>query len=527
MASSKMYVPGNEKESKEYFSHNNDDRKDTNIICIGFSILKQDPKNLIQNGDPILCSNCKVGFNCYSISVAQVWACEFCGAKNLLQIDENEIPKKEDCLYLLEPPQNKQGDLNDSLNIILCIDFSGSMSVTQEVKGKLEFKHSSIEDIENFKAFMEPWEFIQMKKDLENEVNKKTFVTRKQCVLAAIESQLNEMKTDTPNRKVGLVAFNNEVIVIGDGSKDPKIIAGDKLTNYEVLLKEGLGSTDAHLSIPISISAQKLLESLDKLKESGQTALGPAVLVALGMASKGSQGSKLIICTDGLANVGLGSLDNEVNNTDFYDQLKEFAIKSGLMINVITIKGEECKMDVLGMLADNTNGKILRVDPENLNQDFANVIKGEILATKVELKVFLHKALSFRNENEGEFQNNGTIYRKIVGNVTEKSEVSFEYDLKDPKKMKEFGIDMAALKKLPFQAQVTYTTHQGKFLRIMSKFQEVSNKLEEVEKEASIPVIANRAIKKSVKETLSNKKYIFKIFFRHLLSIFKQFLIIF
>jgi hypothetical protein len=250
----------------------------------------------------------------------------------------------------------------------------------------------------------------------------------------------------------------------------------------------------------------KLFESLGTLKESGQTALGPAVLVALGMASKGSQGSKLIICTDGLANVGLGSLDNEVNNTDFYDELRKLAIKSGVMVNVITIKGEECKLDVLGMLADNTNGKILRVDPENLNQDFANVIKGEILATKVELKVFLHKALCFRNENEGEIQNNGTIYQKMVGNVTDKSEVSFEYDLKDPKKLKEFGIDLNALKKLPFQAQVTYTTHQGKFLRIMSKFQEVSHKLEEVEREASIPVIANRAIKKSVQETLSNKK---------------------
>ena len=513
MASSKMYVPGNEKEAKEYFSKNNDDRKDTNIICIGFSILKQDPKNLIQNGDPILCGNCKVGFNCYSESAQKnsennrVWDCEFCGCLNKLLIDENEIPKKEDCLYMIEAPLQKQGDLNDNLNIILCIDFSGSMSVTKEIKGKLDFKHSSIENLDDFKAFMEPWEFLEMKRNLENEAKNKTFVTRKQCVLAAIESQLNEMCTDTPNRKVGIVGFNNEVIVIGDGSKNPTVITGDKLQNYEILLQEGLDSAGTHLNTPISHSATKLFESLDKLKETGQTALGPALLVALGMASKGSHGSKLIVCTDGLANVGLGSLDNDINNSQFYDRIKEYANQSGVSINVITMKGEDCKLDVLGSLADNTNGKILRVDPENLNQDFANVIKGEILATKVELKVFLHKALEFRNEGEGEFMNNGTIYRKVVGNVTEKSEVSFEYDLKNPQKLKEFGLDMKALKKLPFQAQVTYTTHQGKFLRIMSKFQEVSNKIEEVEREASIPMIANRAIKKSVKETLSNKKY--------------------
>lgn len=512
MASSKMYVPSNEQEAKEYFDKDYNDRKDTNIICIGFSILKQDPKSLIQNGDPILCSNCKVGFNCYSESIrkesqnTRLWICEFCGFNNSLQIDDNEIPKKDDCLYLLEPPQQKQGDINDNLNILLCIDFSGSMSVSKELKGQIDFKHSSTEDIESFKEFMEPWEFMQMKKDLEKETKNKTFVTRKQCVLAAIESQLNEMRTDTPNRKVGLVTFNNEVLIIGDGSQNPTTVAGDKLDNYEACLTEGLKAAETHLKTPISLSIEKLLQSLDQIKETGQTALGPAALIALAMVSKGSQGSKLIICTDGLANRGLGALENPEKVSDFYEKLKEFALKSGITVNVITIKGEECKVDVLGMLADSTNGKVLRVDPENINQDFANVIKGEILATKVELKVFVHKALKFRNEFEGEFQNNGTVYKRLVGNVTEKSEVSFEYDLKDPKSLKELGLELEKMKKLPFQAQVIYHTHQGKFMRIMTKFQEVSNKLEEVQKEASIPLIANRAIKKSVGESLKNKK---------------------
>lgn len=510
MASSKMFVPSEEKEMKTYFSRDKNDRKDTNIICIGFSILKQDPKSLIQNGDPILCSNCKVGFNCHSKSEyleskkARLWICEFCGHQNFLQIDENEVPSKEDCLYLLEPPALKQNDINDNLNIILCIDFSGSMSVTKELKGKLDFRHSSTEDIEAFKSFMEPWEFLQMKREIELESANKTFVSRKQCVLAAIESQLTEMKNETPNRKVGLITFNNEVTIIGDASQNPNIITGDKLSNFEACLSEGISSAESHLKFPISQTALNLLNSLEKLKETGKTALGPALLAALGMASKGSQGSKLIVCTDGLANIGLGALELE-SQSNFYEKLRQFAVESGITINVITIKGEECRVDVLGMLADSTNGKVLRVDPENLNQDFANVIKGEILATNVELKVFVHKALEFRHEDEGEFMNNGTIYRKIVGNVTEKSEVSFEYDLKDPNKMKEL-IELKKIDKFPFQAQVTYTTHQGKFLRIISKFQEVSNKIEDVEKEASIPVIANRAIKKSVGQTLKNKK---------------------
>jgi len=44
------------------------------------------------------------------------------------------------------------------------------------------------------------------------------------------------MKKNNPDRKIGLVTFNNEVSIIGDGTKDPVTVAGDKLSNYEFLL---------------------------------------------------------------------------------------------------------------------------------------------------------------------------------------------------------------------------------------------------------------------------------------------------
>lgn len=41
------------------------------------------------------------------------------------------------------------------------------------------------------------------------------------------------------DRKLGLVAFNNEVTVVGDGSVDPQIITGDKLEDFDFLIKNG------------------------------------------------------------------------------------------------------------------------------------------------------------------------------------------------------------------------------------------------------------------------------------------------
>jgi hypothetical protein len=47
--------------------------------------------------------------------------------------------------------------------------------------------------------------------------------------------------------------------------------------------------------------------------------MGPGILAALAIASKGKLGSMVIICTDGLANRGLGSLENEEEGEPFYD----------------------------------------------------------------------------------------------------------------------------------------------------------------------------------------------------------------
>jgi len=56
-------------------------------------------------------------------------------------------------------------------------------------------------------------------------------------------------------------------------------------------------------------SYEKLIANLNKTEPKGQTALGPALVSAIEVASKGSPGSTVILCTDGLANIGIGSLD--------------------------------------------------------------------------------------------------------------------------------------------------------------------------------------------------------------------------
>jgi len=66
------------------------------------------------------------------------------------------------------------------------------------------------------------------------------------------------MQKNNPERKIGLVTFNNEVTIIGDGTKDPLTVAGDKLQNYDFLLNNGVESAGLLFSKSIKETKQFL-----------------------------------------------------------------------------------------------------------------------------------------------------------------------------------------------------------------------------------------------------------------------------
>ena len=130
-----------------------------------------------------------------------------------------------------------------------------------------------------------------------------------QCLQAAIEQQIKDMALGAADRKLGIVSFNSDVTVVGDGMIDPQIISGDKLFDYDYLLENGTKQGKTRLNSKISETKEKLTKKLMSLEETGPTALGPAVATSIAMAAEGGPGSQVVICTDGLANIGLGSFD--------------------------------------------------------------------------------------------------------------------------------------------------------------------------------------------------------------------------
>lgn len=440
---------------------------DTNVFQISMSCLK-DTSAEIATGDPVYCQGCQAMFNFTSQIVVegeedvqkQVWNCEFCSHRNIVNIDPEEKPQADTISYIIEAApeevkvaggEEKKTDSGAAkdISIVYCIDVSGSMSGA-----------------------------------------------RLTAVQKTIKIQIKEMAEKNPDRKIGIVTFTNFIDIIGDGSKAALRIDGNYLNDYNHLLKNAVASAGTLLSDPLSKSKVTLEKAVDQLRATGSTALGPGMLTAIGLAGEGSPGSQVIVCTDGAANMGLG-----VSDPNFYSQLGEYAQTKGVTVHIVTFKGTECNIDGISMVSEMTNGEIERVDASNIGDNFRDFLSRNVLATKVQLKVKLHKGLEFRNEMIQNLSMDNTILSKDFGNVNEDTDVCFEYQMKPLRallKIKE--IDFSLLQKLPFQAQIHFTALDGsRQVRVITKALDISTDKEDLKKNADFQILGINAIQQSSK----------------------------
>jgi hypothetical protein len=193
-------------------------------------------------------------------------------------------------------------------------------------------------------------------------------------------------------------------------------------------------------------SRSKLLEKLFSLEEGGGTALGSALLASVAIASK-TPGSQVIICTDGLANIGVGDLEaGDDAAAPFYQRVIDLARSAGVVVNVISIKGTECRLEKLGQVTDATGGKVNIVDPLNLASQFTSILSEKVIATQVVATLLVHQGLGIKDQivDSSEVRNKLT---RDVGTVTTNTEITFELLTRDQNAIGDT---------LPFQVIIKY-----------------------------------------------------------------------
>ena len=184
----------------------------TNVIVLDLPSLVTNAT--IMTGEPLACK-CGAVFSSVSAvdktSNKPVWSCDFCGVANDFTLSDEEKPAVDTVDYLISGPTAVGDASADTHTVILVCDFSGSMAVTTETNQKLKGRAAASADV---LAFREQG----AAQYLPNERRDVQYVSRLQCVQAAVEYQIETLAKKSPNVKVGVVVFNSEVTCLGDGT---------------------------------------------------------------------------------------------------------------------------------------------------------------------------------------------------------------------------------------------------------------------------------------------------------------------
>ncbi|XP_040271518.1 circularly permutated Ras protein 1-like isoform X2 [Bufo bufo] len=410
------------------------------------NILLLNIGKMVENSDtdirasPLLCSGCSATCSKLNhVDDTKTWTCVFCAATNHLSDDSIFKSREEgDELYAADSQSGNEYSFVDQTMIIFCIDISGSMSVTTEVT-----------------------------QDQSNDYNI-MYKTRMEAVKSALDQTLDFLHKQNSKKRVALVTFSDQVKIYGDGTIQPLVLHGAELLDPDHLKAQG---EDQPMPDPLVNNLHALKEIIQCLKEKGATALGPAALVSIAMASK-SPGSKVIICTDGRANTDLGNLEDiseeyvYQSSKFYYSNLGDLALQHSVVVSVVTIEGTNCRLPELGQLADKTGGKVNIVHPFKLANEFQSIMEEEIIATDVKLKVFLPKTMYFLYEG-----NNESVLERTFGSITADTVLSTVFDIHSSK-IKE----VLRYSQLPIQLHLTYTLPDGRSRwRILSQKRPVTN----------------------------------------------------
>ena len=471
------------------------DAANPNALVCRFSTLEEVIPCM--TGDPIYCSQCQAVFSCVSTFLAENWSCEFCGHQNTeLQLDEEEIPPKDQAVseFMLEAAEMKEGKEGV---IVYCVDISGSMCVTTEIPAvQSEWKKLRAQKAGGNEKPAADQYLPGERRDIE-------YISRLDCIKAAVLTQLERIAIENANKKVILITFNNEIqIHLANQANDTVVITGDKLFDLQAIFST-VEQINFESTKKITESQQTLVNLINALEEGGATALGPALAAAVQIASK-FENSEIILSTDGMPNVGIGALDDgSEQGRKFYQEIAKIAKGNSTVVNIITIQGCDCSIEDFKMVADVTSGQLNSLHPLELVRQIRKISQNPVIATEVELSVLLHPSLELTLFSEGKRSEIKSDNRVVVpiGNVTKTTDVSFEFNVRKEYKKK------LKLTQLPFQFQISYRKKDGsKCLRTVSKYRAISNNRAEVEKNINAAVIGLTTIQ-HVAQAAENENY--------------------
>jgi Mg-chelatase subunit ChlD/uncharacterized protein YdbL (DUF1318 family) len=409
-------------------------------VALGRSIVHSPVQ--IFAGDPIRCGKC----NGVVFSAEQnnnnnnndFSCCAFCGTKIDAPFEVEELPRKM-ADFLVEVAQQQERKL-----AVFCLDISGSMSATMEVPAGLKLSNLNRATQRREQLQRELAAFIEQGANQAFGNNGgKNYVSRLECVQASAHHAIMELAKRFPDHVPVLITFAGDVRCFTLNGQ--VVLAGDVLSDLERMIEAGRG-TVLQQQGGGEVAAQAMVEQLYALEEGGATALGPALAMAIGVASR-AKGSTVVkktkkvfvlllffffnlqkkkfMLTDGLSNVGLGDLEGAAPPAGVYNELGQRAAQAGVSVSLISIRGDDTRMDLLGAVAELSGGTVDIVDPTALEKRLGTLTQ-PVVATNVVVEIRGSPGVTFADPTTGK---RGSVVSATLATVKEVSDVFFAYEL--------------------------------------------------------------------------------------------------
>ncbi len=377
-----------------------------------------------------------------------VWECDFCSRANRVDASEPELTEfqRGATMDFLVRPASKTDEAaaEGGRTTVFVVDTSGSMSVSEAVAGH------QVPQRARDKRRAEFGELVQRGEGLGGmgERGAGSHMSRLELLQAAVEQAVHEVYAKDAGARVGIIAFASDVLLLG-GAEGPVTVAGDKLSSFEAL-------NDIVWS-PVARPKADVLRDLYGLTESGQTALGPALLLAVRSVPFGGT---VTLCTDGLANVGVGRLDDAAFLEDSRQQLLEMGEQcrlGGVTTNLFALGDEGVGLATLAIVAEQSHGKVVRIGPTELRLAGGGGGGGEaVIASQVLTMAVLPRGMRFVGEADDEQESRHWLV-KDCGVVHDRSDAAtFAFGFR-PKSEH----DLSGVARLPFQVQVLFSLADG------------------------------------------------------------------
>jgi hypothetical protein len=395
--------------SNKYILNKKSKEQEKLVGEIGFDELQEKVTEIV--GNPIFCHSCgaaviKADTIKDNSPLGLHFTCEFCGTVN--KIDENQFNKlktlKDNIVEFLG--MKKERDIKDK--IVAAIDISGSMD------GK-------------------PIEAVKQ---------------------SLIET-LRDLSVNSPDTGFALITFTSGVYLYKSNGEAVIKISSDNIYSEEKIIRK-FQEIEYNFE-KVGDNYKGWINLISTLHAIANTALGPA---ALGGASLLKENGRLILLTDGLANMGVGSRNNVTSKSkknDFYRELGEKCRDKGIVIEIVGVASSayaSVELELIGQMARITGGDIYMVDLSEIKSTFNALSRSDIIGKNVKIRLYKPEHIEIEDvSGDVNIEKHEKSLNANVGNVNPDRKFCMTFDtIKDLKENNE----------IPIQVEVEYTDLEGR-----------------------------------------------------------------